>query len=75
MRIVLAADQAGFALKEKVRGRPADVLTLNGPMLDAAPARQIVDARLSTPLAGESHQRWLEKIEALDQRYHLEKRA
>jgi len=51
----------------------ANVLTLGARMIDAASMRQIVDAWLSTPFAGGRHQRRVEKIEALDQRYHSEK--
>jgi ribose 5-phosphate isomerase B len=53
----------------------ANVLTLGGRMVDAAAMRQIVDTWLSTPFAGGRHQRRMEKIEALDQRYHSEKRG
>ena len=51
----------------------ANVLTLGARMIDAASMRQIVDAWLSTPFAGGRHQRRVEKIAALDQRYHSEK--
>ena len=51
----------------------ANVLTLGGRMIDAASMRQIVDTWLSTPFAGGRHQRRLQKIETLDQRYHAEK--
>ena len=51
----------------------ANVLTLGARMIDAANMRQIVDAWLSTPFAGGRHQRRLQKIEALDQRYHSER--
>jgi ribose 5-phosphate isomerase B len=51
----------------------ANVLTMGGRMIDAATMRQIVDAWLSTPFAGGRHQRRLEKIDAIDQRYHMEK--
>jgi len=53
----------------------ANVLTLGGRMIDEASMHQIVDTWLSTPFAGGRHARRLEKIEALDQRYHTEKRA
>jgi ribose 5-phosphate isomerase B len=52
----------------------ANVLTLGGRMIDAATMRQIVDTWLSTPFAGGRHQRRVEKIAALEQRYHSEKR-
>jgi ribose 5-phosphate isomerase B len=51
----------------------ANVLTMGGRMIDAATMRQIVDTWLSTPFAGGRHQRRLEKIDAIDQRHHLEK--
>ena len=51
----------------------ANVLTMGARMIDGAAMRQIVDAWLSTPFAGGRHQRRVEKIEALDQRYHLER--
>jgi ribose 5-phosphate isomerase B len=53
----------------------ANILTMGGRMIDAATMRQIVDTWLSTPFAGGRHQRRVEKIEALDQRYHSEKRG
>jgi ribose 5-phosphate isomerase B len=51
----------------------ANVLTMGSRMIDAAAMRQILDTWLSTPFAGGRHQRRLQKIEALDQRYHSEK--
>jgi ribose 5-phosphate isomerase B len=53
----------------------ANILTLGGRMIDESAMHQIVDTWLSTPFAGGRHQRRLEKIDALDQRYHSEKRA
>jgi ribose 5-phosphate isomerase B len=53
----------------------ANVLTMGGRMIDAATMRQIVDTWLSTPFAGGRHERRLEKIDAIDQRYHSEKRV
>jgi ribose 5-phosphate isomerase B len=53
----------------------ANILTLGGRMIDEAAMRQIVDTWLSTPFAGGPHQRRVEKIEALEQRYHTEKTA
>jgi ribose 5-phosphate isomerase B len=53
----------------------ANVLTMGGRMIDAATMRQIVDTWLSTPFAGGRHQRRVEKIDAIHQRYHLEKRV
>ena len=52
----------------------ANVLTLGARMIDAAAMRQIVDAWLSTPFAGGRHGRRVQKIEALDQRYHSERK-
>jgi len=51
----------------------ANVLTLGARMIDAAGMRQIVDAWLSTPFAGGRHERRVQKIQALDQRYHSER--
>jgi ribose 5-phosphate isomerase B len=53
----------------------ANILTLGGRMIDAATMRQIVDTWLATPFAGGRHQRRVEKIEALDQRYHSEEKV
>ena len=53
----------------------ANILTLGGRMIDESAMHQIVDTWLSTPFAGGRHQRRLEKIDAIDQRYHTEKRA
>jgi len=53
----------------------ANVLTLGGRMIDAAAMRQIVDTWLSTPFAGGRHQQRVQKIDALDQRYHAEKKV
>ena len=53
----------------------ANILTLSGRMIDEASMQQIVDTWLSTPFAGGRHERRLEKIDALYQRYHTEKRA
>ncbi len=53
----------------------ANVLTMGGRMIDAAAMRQIVDAWLTTPFAGGRHEQRIEKIEAIDQRHHLEKKA
>jgi len=52
----------------------ANVLTLGYRMIDTAAMRQIVDAWLSTPFAGGRHARRVQKIEAIDQRYHTEKK-
>jgi len=53
----------------------ANVLTLGGRLIDEAGMREIVDTWLSTPFAGGRHALRLGKIEAIDQRYHTEKRA
>jgi ribose 5-phosphate isomerase B len=53
----------------------ANILTLGGRMTDAATMRQIVDAWLETPFAGGRHARRVAEIEALDRRYHSEKKA
>jgi len=53
----------------------ANILTLGGRMIDAATMRQIVDTWLSTPFAGGRHQQRVQKIDALDQRYHAEKKV
>ncbi len=53
----------------------ANILTLGGRMIDAATMRQIVDTWLSTPFAGGRHQQRVQKIDALDQRYHSEKKV
>jgi ribose 5-phosphate isomerase B len=53
----------------------ANILTMGGRMIDEASMQQIVDTWLSTPFAGGRHERRLEKIDAIDQRYHTEKRA
>jgi ribose 5-phosphate isomerase B len=53
----------------------ANILTLGGRMIDEAAMHRIVDTWLSTPFAGGRHARRVEKIEALEQRYHTEKTA
>ena len=53
----------------------ANILTLGGRMIDEAAMHGIVDTWLSTPFAGGRHARRVEKIEALEQRYHTEKTA
>jgi len=52
----------------------ANILTMGARMIDAAGMRQVVDAWLATPFAGGRHERRVQKIEAIDQRYHSEKR-
>ena len=51
----------------------ANVLTMGARMIDAANMRQIVDAWLSTSFAGGRHEQRVQKIEALEQRYHSER--
>ena len=53
----------------------ANILTLGGRMIDAATMRQIVDTWLATPFAAGRHQQRVQKIGALEQRYHAEKRV
>jgi ribose 5-phosphate isomerase B len=53
----------------------ANILTMGGWMIDEAAMHQIVDTWLSTPFACGHHERRVEEIEAIDQRYHAEKRA
>jgi len=52
----------------------ANILTLGARMIDPAAMRQIVDTWLTTPFAGGRHMRRLQKIDALEQRYHSEKK-
>jgi ribose 5-phosphate isomerase B len=53
----------------------ANILTMGGRMIDEASMHQIVDTWLSTPFAGGRHQRRVQKIDAIDQRHHLEERV
>jgi ribose 5-phosphate isomerase B len=53
----------------------ANVLTMGSRMIDEAAMRQIVDTWLSTPFAGGRHERRVQKIDALDQLHHAEKRV
>jgi len=52
----------------------ANILTLGARMIDAAAMRQIVDTWLTTPFAGGRHEHRLQKIDALEQRYHSEEK-
>jgi ribose 5-phosphate isomerase B len=52
----------------------ANILTLGARMIDAAAMRQIVDTWLTTPFAGGRHELRLQKIDALEQHYHSEKK-
>jgi ribose 5-phosphate isomerase B len=51
----------------------ANVLTMGARLIDAATMRRVIDAWLATPFAGGRHQRRVQKIQAIDQRYHSEK--
>jgi len=51
----------------------ANVLTMGGRMIDEDAMHRIVDTWLSTTLDGGRHERRVEKIEALEQRYNMEK--
>ena len=51
----------------------ANVLTMGGRMIDEAAMHRIVDTWLSTTFDGGRHERRVEKIEALEQRYNMEK--
>ncbi len=51
-----------------------NVLTLGGRMLDEAAMHNVVDTWLSTPFEGGRHGRRVEKINAIDQRHHGEKK-
>jgi len=52
----------------------ANVLTLGGRILDAATAEKVLDTWLATPYAGGRHQKRLDKIVAIEQRHHPEKK-
>jgi ribose 5-phosphate isomerase RpiB len=51
------------------------VLTMGGRLLDEAAMRKIVDTWLATPFEGGRHERRVEKITAIDQRHHTEKKS
>jgi ribose 5-phosphate isomerase B len=53
----------------------ANVLTMGSRMIDEATMKKVVDTWLSTEFAGGRHQRRVQKIAALDQRSHSEKKA
>jgi len=72
IRAVAASDTLSARMARE--HNDANVLTLGSRLIGAAAMRQIVDTWLSTPFAGGRHQRRLQKIEALDQRYHSEKK-
>ncbi len=51
----------------------ANVLAMGERLTDEATARKILDIWLSTPFAGDRHQRRIDKIAAIDTRHHTEK--
>jgi ribose 5-phosphate isomerase B len=51
----------------------ANVLAMGERLTDEATARKILDTWLSTPFAGDRHQRRIDKIASIDQRHHPEK--
>lgn len=53
----------------------ANVLTLGGRMIDQAAAEKILDVWLSTPFEGGRHQRRVEKISAVEEKYPREKES
>ncbi len=52
----------------------ANVLALGGRLVDDATARKILDVWLATPFEGGRHARRVEKIAAIDQKNHSEKK-
>ena len=52
----------------------ANVLALGGRLVDPATAEKILDIWFSTPFEGGRHQRRVEKIAALNQQHHSEKK-
>ena len=52
----------------------ANVLTMGGRLVDEATAQKILDTWLSTEFQGGRHERRVEKIGAIDQRHHSEKK-
>jgi ribose 5-phosphate isomerase B len=51
-----------------------NVLTLGGRLVDEGAMQKIVDTWLATPFEGGRHERRIKKIDALDERYHPEKK-
>jgi ribose 5-phosphate isomerase B len=51
----------------------ANILTMGGRLIDGATAQKILDTWFSTPFEGGRHQQRVNKIDAVDQRYHTEK--
>jgi ribose 5-phosphate isomerase B len=52
-----------------------NVLTMGGRLLDEATMQKVVDTWLSTPFEGGRHKRRVDKIGAIDERYHSEKKG
>ncbi len=53
----------------------ANVLAMGGRLVDAATADKILDTWFRTPFEGGRHERRVEKISSIEQRYHPEKKA
>jgi ribose 5-phosphate isomerase B len=53
----------------------ANVLALGGRLVDEVTARKILDVWLATPFDGGRHARRVDKIAAIDQTNHSEKKA
>jgi ribose 5-phosphate isomerase B len=51
-----------------------NVLTMGGRLVDEGAMQKIVDTWLATPFEGGRHERRIKKIDALDERHHLEKK-
>lgn len=52
----------------------ANVLAMGGRLADAATAEKILDTWFATPFEAGRHQRRVEKIAAIDQKHHTEKK-
>ncbi len=53
----------------------ANILAMGGRLIDESTAQKILDVWFSTPFEGGRHQRRVEKIAAIDERHHAEKKA
>lgn len=53
----------------------ANVLTMGGRMIDESTMHQVVDTWLSTSFAGGRHELRVQKINKIDEQYHLEKKS
>jgi ribose 5-phosphate isomerase B len=53
----------------------ANVLTMGGRMIDPATAEKILDVWLATPFEGGRHQRRVDKITSVEEKYPREKQA